>query len=50
MPDDKITKLVESKLRDCIIALKACPFKSDQEIQSSFINTLYEVNESSKNL
>ena len=41
---------MEAKLRECISALKQCPYRSDQEIPSSFVSTIYEVNESSKNI
>ena len=42
MPNEKI-KQSELRLNECISALKGCPYSTDQEIPSSLISTLYEV-------
>ena len=50
MKGEKLTSQIEQKLRELISALKQTPYKSDQEIQSSFVSILWEISDNMKTL
>jgi len=50
MKGEKLTPQIEQKLRELISALKQTPFKTDQEIQSSFVSLLWEISDNMKTL